>query len=1012
MKSNTNNNKFLKMFTTIRKTSKRLFEAIPYLILLFGIGIANSLTAQVTNVPLTPTANQLFRIQQAVDNATDGSTIQLEAGTYVLNGALNLSKSITIKGATPSGFAPRRAGSSGTTTILNEVNRINIRSNDVDLEDLTINSVAGNNFIDILIDARHPTYLLPNPNGRIIESYTGIDFTNIVLSGSAYSFQSGNGVGGTMTNVAFIEWRRIGYWANRLGRSNATPEMIFTKCSFRPDTTITPLTFDNRGISFDAGNSEYPVVWDLSKTQVKECFFKDNGIAYSRCENSDVIGCTFNDSAGEVDQLHIEEFSNNITVQANTFNCSSPDPNKRTFICVLDRELQIVSDLDFIGNTINGDYNFFISAYAAQDVRILRNDFVNASAANDFSIGFTFYESSEREPIERDLVSKGIIVRNNKGLELEGNKAFAAIFSPSDTSNDIRDYTPAQQNIRRIEPLGAEFEDGTYEIVSVASGEKLATNATNNGLRMVPETNDEDISQWNITFKPPYSYIFQNKENNNYLETHVGYTENQIQNDFAQNIFPFLTAAGTALPFWALRPVSGTTNQYEIFPGGNERQSLLSLNGGSPKLSFAISIDRVGVRTNLDVTDNLKWIIRPVSAADIIDSPTLTTLSTTGGASTGGAPIGKIISLRKSGGDRKFVSTVSSLDNSLKANSTSVSGNSQKFRVMRHPNGGVALFSLSARKYVHVIDKNPNIAVKSKGSAMQGWERFEWKSKGDGKVALKSLHSNRWLQAAHNQNNVNIHPKGPNDQGWETFDWKEEVANVAANAGNKIPFGQTISLRKSGGDRKYVSTIASSDNSLSANAASVVDDRQKFRVFRHPKGGVALFSVSAKRYIQVFDKAQNIAAKAKGTNANDWERFEWKSKGNGNVALKSLHSNKWLQAPYNQNNVTILPKGSTDKGWETFQWKTISSKSIGVVESKQDISIYPNPASDFVNINTSLKNGKVVVFDLSGKSIMTIIIGEDFKDKISISDLDSGMYIFSIQDLKGTEIKSEILIKK
>ncbi len=137
-------------------------------------------------------------------------------------------------------------------------------------------------------------------------------------------------------------------------------------------------------------------------------------------------------------------------------------------------------------------------------------------------------------------------------------------------------------------------------------------------------------------------------------------------------------------------------------------------------------------------------------------------------ATTGDIPYGKIISLKKSGGDKRYVTVEN--NNELVANRTRV-GVWEQFRVDRHPNGGVALFSLKNNKYVQSNGANTNSAIRAQGISSRGWERFRWENKGEGKVAFYSYTVKKWLRAAWNIDNTKIFPKGSEDRGWETFEW-------------------------------------------------------------------------------------------------------------------------------------------------------------------------------------------------------------------------------------------------
>ncbi len=605
-------NLFLKLFLYFKEftfflNKKRL------LILLFTTCF--SFIAKARDIDFNAEYNEdgdvAIELNKAISDASSGDVIIFKSAYYDLGGnIITIDKALTFRGNAPVNFNPVAFGASGIQTTLGNILSIQVRSNNVKFQNMSIVAIdQGEDVFDILIDARHSTYLTSNPITVQQLHYTGLEFKNIVLHGSAYSFHSGNGVGLLMENVSMVNWRRIGFWANRLGRTDMTPKMTFNNCSFIPEETI--INFDDRGVSFDAGNSEYPVIWGLNDTSFTTCYFENTGIAYSRCEDSTIDGCTFTDEVGAVDLVHIEEFSNNVRVINNVFDCKVLDASKRTRISQLDRDLQPVDNISFTGNRIVGSYNFFISTYAPTNLTVTGNDFTAANAVNNNSIDLAFYEARDREPITGELVSNDITINNNTGLGTTNNKGFRAFFPINNARFTVNGYSGAQKSITRVTPKPAEMPNGVYEIESVDTGEKLAVSS--NGLGLTTTTTSSTSSQWRITFKPPYSYIIQNVSNDKFLETHVGYTEFDVITNQPQNIFPFLNTVGanTSKPFWAIKRIN--TDDFEIFPGGNERQSVLNVNGGSPKLSFTISIDAQGVRSNLPLGDDVKWKIRPVN---------------------------------------------------------------------------------------------------------------------------------------------------------------------------------------------------------------------------------------------------------------------------------------------------------------------------------------------------------------------------------------------------------------
>jgi len=87
--------------------------------------------------------------------------------------------------------------------------------------------------------------------------------------------------------------------------------------------------------------------------------------------------------------------------------------------------------------------------------------------------------------------------------------------------------------------------------------------------------------------------------------------------------------------------------------------------------------------------------------------------------------------------------------------------------------------------------------------------------------------------------------------------------------------------------------------------------------------------------------------------------------------------------------------------------------AVGIDESgntERLLSIYPNPASDFVNIVVTGSSEVIIISDLMGREVIKTYIIEDKHIQIDIRDLPKGMYLVSSiledsQVLKGKWIK-------
>lgn len=73
--------------------------------------------------------------------------------------------------------------------------------------------------------------------------------------------------------------------------------------------------------------------------------------------------------------------------------------------------------------------------------------------------------------------------------------------------------------------------------------------------------------------------------------------------------------------------------------------------------------------------------------------------------------------------------------------------------------------------------------------------------------------------------------------------------------------------------------------------------------------------------------------------------------------------------------------------------------------SKNAISIYPNPSSDFIKISNASNAKLIRIFDMNGR-----LIKETTSTEIDIQNFEKGQYILNIHS--GNEIISRKFIKK
>lgn len=127
---------------------------------------------------------------------------------------------------------------------------------------------------------------------------------------------------------------------------------------------------------------------------------------------------------------------------------------------------------------------------------------------------------------------------------------------------------------------------------------------------------------------------------------------------------------------------------------------------------------------------------------------------------------------------------------------------------------------------------------------------------------------------------------------------------------------------------------------------------------------------------------------------------------NSNLYLTDYGSGKIFDA--NMNAVASNlggPYGITNKGTTVFFSQRDSNKiskfdlnllnTSNFIKSK-DVSVYPNPASDFISMSNAAKNSEILIYDLTGKLISKSVLNDD--GKINIQPLKIGTYIIKINN--------------
>lgn len=76
------------------------------------------------------------------------------------------------------------------------------------------------------------------------------------------------------------------------------------------------------------------------------------------------------------------------------------------------------------------------------------------------------------------------------------------------------------------------------------------------------------------------------------------------------------------------------------------------------------------------------------------------------------------------------------------------------------------------------------------------------------------------------------------------------------------------------------------------------------------------------------------------------------------------------------------------------------------------ISIYPNPAHDYLFVSSPAKLGYAVVYDMTGRILFTQILNNLMNVKIDIQKINPGTYLLSLFDKSGNTVAKQNFVKK
>ena len=118
-----------------------------------------------------------------------------------------------------------------------------------------------------------------------------------------------------------------------------------------------------------------------------------------------------------------------------------------------------------------------------------------------------------------------------------------------------------------------------------------------------------------------------------------------------------------------------------------------------------------------------------------------------------------------------------------------------------------------------------------------------------------------------------------------------------------------------------------------------------------------------------------------------------------NFFTENTNTNNFTYSISEIENVKTLRINSMFNKQAVYSSQMLSNKEYNAF----DFSIYPNPASEFIDVsinNQSLKNAQIKVYNTLGKLCKTTIINSN-EERIDLQNLASGIYLIKLETSEG-----------
>jgi len=153
------------------------------------------------------------------------------------------------------------------------------------------------------------------------------------------------------------------------------------------------------------------------------------------------------------------------------------------------------------------------------------------------------------------------------------------------------------------------------------------------------------------------------------------------------------------------------------------------------------------------------------------------------------------------------------------------------------------------------------------------------------------------------------------------------------------------------------------------------------------------------------------------SSAGTWTRWMFTDVGDGYFYLTTLRQSNFMRLQVDSNNDVKTVASNFTGSWTHFRFTEAGNKAASVVSSVEEatiatsdlekpvaLSVYPNPAIDYLNISNidDVTYTTAEILDVSGNPLRKINLLDSPDKRIDVNDISRGLYILKLTTSDGT----------